>query len=197
MNLYKDKYLKYKKKYINFRNQIAGSKIQEACTNNCPVEEDLYGKNIKFYVNGDEIMFGIENIKDMKGITAKILSSHIPILIDNSIIQPIIQNELDTLQKKDTEWVACEDHCKSTIKKYMDIELNSTHYILSCISNSFLTSEKESNISFISNKTPLTGNWDKDSQHIDMFFDEDIESKKSVGRSKIFVILESRAQYFK
>ena len=75
----------------------------------------------------------------------------------------LFQDQVRRLNKG--KWDECLDGCKTVAKEYVDVEINSTAYILRCLSMSMLN-KKRLKLTFTGEKKDITGIWKEDK---DMF----------------------------
>jgi len=121
-----------------------------------------------------------ESIDYLKDIQSNLIKSKIDIII-NTLLKSWnvtsfdlaikkVQEAIHTLHTANktcvdrTEWISCENKCKSIIHPMIDAEINSTAYILRCLIASVLT-VSDGIIKFQINGD-LTGIWSEDMKHI-------------------------------
>ena len=150
------------------------------------------------YIEGDTLEHYIEH-------NGKLPNEEIEsFLTTNSILRHVNLDETILVALKnlketcnDTEWRSCLGNCFILVNKYIQEEIHSTHYILSCIADSVLWAdtvrEEERKIHFMKNpfnlkaltsgnpSEYLTGNWENDSQYISLILPSEGASRLIMG----------------
>jgi hypothetical protein len=134
--------------------------------------------------------------EDMKSfLTEKSILRHVN--LDETILDAL--KALKNLNEpcNETQWRSCLGKCFTVVNMYIQEEIHSTHYILSCIADSVLwadtVAEEQRKIHFMQNpfnlkaltsrnsSEYLTGNWENDSQYISLVLPFEDPSRLIMG----------------
>ena len=153
---YKNKYLKYKKKY-------------------CDLKIKLGGRISDSYLNNIKILSNINEDRLKNHIILKSFAKRRVLDFINDFIREI-DNTIGWQEKSylESEWINCEKKCNLVVKKFINTEINSTAYILRTLGNSFLSTDKNKifSVTFNSNNMGnISGIWEIDKKYftINMF----------------------------
>jgi hypothetical protein len=154
---YKNKYLKYKKKYCDLNIKIGSSSVLNSYLNNI---------NILSNINEDKL----KNHIILKSFAKrKVLN-----FIDDFIKQ--INNIIGWQEKSylESNWINCEKQCNLIVKKFIKREINSTAYVLRTLGKSLLSTDKNKIFTVKFNsiyKGNISGIWNIDKRYftIEMF----------------------------
>lgn len=197
IDIYKNKYYKYKTKYLKLKNYInnSGGEIDYKNRNSWIDMEKRLDEKIcipyRNHVKGSEYLskvIGIQNIdillKNLFLNLGEINDQNNEIstykfLKTNNIVYNLI-NEMNKKKSK-VEWVKCVSDCQNILKNLIDIELESTAYILRVLSNSVINIESNNTLVFnISDESRLTGKWDNDKNFISINTEKDIYENRLI-----------------
>jgi hypothetical protein len=182
---YKNKYLKYKKKYFELK------KNRNSWVNACGLP--------RYTVSGEDYLKDVNISDNIKNILMQKLFLFLPqnskkkinlltlgkIGNFNASLVKIFNllNEINLEQKKES-WIKCENNCYNILKDLIDKELKSTAYILRAISNSVIQHD-DTNIKLefvIKDNANFTGIWDIDKKFISInSLEKDKKSRLIMG----------------
>jgi len=180
---FKKKYLKYKKKYIEEKNSLGGKtkvrdriisiekKIKKNKKNRnswfAIKEEDEKLKENNFIINELFKNYFDSNKDPNPNLNEEMLQKLLTKLKDESLFISDIDEQINKLDKelKDENWKKCVHDCLEKIKPFIDIEVNSTAYVLRVLYNSVLL-EKKLKIDYQKKLKKFEGVWENDSEKI-------------------------------